>query len=163
MIYDYWMIKDWFRFNCLSRYWDFYNWYMIIWGWMVGEVKINGWGKLIINVKWMFLQMDSNLSKELASYCSLNNKRLFIMYGQTEASPRISYPPPRLFSGVLFSIISRHICLQISIMWLLKIPSEPHMTFHCVVYYGSFCSLFVLHLCFLLFGGVFIVCSVSTC
>jgi len=38
-------------------------------------------------------KMDLNLNKELAEYCDKTNKRLYVMYGQTEASPRISYLP----------------------------------------------------------------------
>jgi len=38
-------------------------------------------------------KMDLNLNKELAEYCKKTNKRLYVMYGQTEASPRISYLP----------------------------------------------------------------------
>ncbi len=39
-------------------------------------------------------KMDLGLNKEIAEYCEINNKNLYIMYGQTEASPRISYLPP---------------------------------------------------------------------
>ena len=39
-------------------------------------------------------KMDLNLTKQLAEYCKKTNKRLYVMYGQTEASPRISYLPP---------------------------------------------------------------------
>ena len=38
-------------------------------------------------------KMDLNLNKEIADYCEKNNKHLYVMYGQTEASPRISYLP----------------------------------------------------------------------
>lgn len=38
-------------------------------------------------------KMDLSLNKEIAEYCEINNKNLYIMYGQTEASPRISYLP----------------------------------------------------------------------
>jgi len=38
-------------------------------------------------------KMNIDLNSELAKFCKKNNKRLFIMYGQTEASPRMSYLP----------------------------------------------------------------------
>ena len=38
-------------------------------------------------------KMDLNLNKEIAEYCKKTNKHLYVMYGQTEASPRISYVP----------------------------------------------------------------------
>ena len=40
--------------------------------------------------------MQLNLNKELAEYCSKNKKHLYVMYGQTEASPRISYVPYKM-------------------------------------------------------------------
>jgi long-chain acyl-CoA synthetase len=39
-------------------------------------------------------KMNLNLTKQLAEYCKKTNKHLYVMYGQTEASPRISYLPP---------------------------------------------------------------------
>lgn len=38
-------------------------------------------------------KMDLGLTKELAEYCLEHKKKLYVMYGQTEASPRISYVP----------------------------------------------------------------------
>lgn len=38
-------------------------------------------------------KMDLKLNKKLAEYCQKTNKKLYVMYGQTEASPRISYLP----------------------------------------------------------------------
>ena len=38
-------------------------------------------------------KMDLNLNKEIAEYCKKTKKYLYVMYGQTEASPRISYVP----------------------------------------------------------------------
>ena len=38
-------------------------------------------------------KMDLNLNKEIADYCKNTNKHFYVMYGQTEASPRISYLP----------------------------------------------------------------------
>lgn len=40
-------------------------------------------------------KMDLTLNKEIAEYCEKNKKKLYVMYGQTEASPRISYLPPK--------------------------------------------------------------------
>ena len=36
-------------------------------------------------------KLDDNLAKELYQLCKLRKKSMYIMYGQTEASPRISY------------------------------------------------------------------------
>lgn len=38
-------------------------------------------------------KMNASLTKEIADYCINNEKRLFIMYGQTEATARMSYLP----------------------------------------------------------------------
>lgn len=39
-------------------------------------------------------KMDISLNKKIVDYCEKNKKSLYVMYGQTEASPRISYLPP---------------------------------------------------------------------
>jgi acyl-coenzyme A synthetase/AMP-(fatty) acid ligase len=39
-------------------------------------------------------KMHYELSKELSLFCQKNKKKMFFMYGQTEASPRMSYLPP---------------------------------------------------------------------
>ena len=41
-------------------------------------------------------KMDINLNNEIAKYCFKTKKKLFVMYGQTEASPRISYVPSNM-------------------------------------------------------------------
>jgi long-chain acyl-CoA synthetase len=38
-------------------------------------------------------KMNIDLNKEIAEFCHNNNKRLFVMYGQTEATARMSYLP----------------------------------------------------------------------
>ena len=38
-------------------------------------------------------RMSPELTKDFANFCSTNGMRFFTMYGQTEASPRISYVP----------------------------------------------------------------------
>jgi len=38
-------------------------------------------------------KLNIDLNKEFAEFCSLNNKRFFVMYGQTEATARMSYLP----------------------------------------------------------------------
>ena len=38
-------------------------------------------------------KMNNDLNKEFAEFCQSNNKRLFVMYGQTEATARMSYLP----------------------------------------------------------------------
>jgi long-chain acyl-CoA synthetase len=38
-------------------------------------------------------KMNNELNKEFAEFCYNNNKRLFVMYGQTEATARMSYLP----------------------------------------------------------------------
>ena len=38
-------------------------------------------------------KLNNGLIKEISEYCLKNGKRFFVMYGQTEASPRISYVP----------------------------------------------------------------------
>jgi long-chain acyl-CoA synthetase len=38
-------------------------------------------------------KMNNELNKEFAEFCHNNNKRLFVMYGQTEATARMSYLP----------------------------------------------------------------------
>jgi long-chain acyl-CoA synthetase len=39
-------------------------------------------------------KMNNDLNKEFSEYCLQTNKRLFVMYGQTEATARMSYLPP---------------------------------------------------------------------
>lgn len=39
-------------------------------------------------------KLDLQIAEDLLNYCSLHEKELFLMYGQAEASPRISYVPP---------------------------------------------------------------------
>jgi long-chain acyl-CoA synthetase len=39
-------------------------------------------------------KLNDNLNRELSVFCQNNDKRFFVMYGQTEASPRMSYLPP---------------------------------------------------------------------
>ena len=41
-------------------------------------------------------KLNSNLIKEYAEYCELTNKRFFAMYGQTEATARMSYLPSNM-------------------------------------------------------------------
>lgn len=49
-------------------------------------------------------KLNLELNLELAKFCNKNKKKLFIMYGQTEASPRISYLPHNLTLSKLGSI-----------------------------------------------------------
>jgi long-chain acyl-CoA synthetase len=39
-------------------------------------------------------KLDVQIAEDLLNYCRLYEKELFLMYGQAEASPRISYVPP---------------------------------------------------------------------
>ena len=39
-------------------------------------------------------KLNDDLNREFSLFCQNNNKRFFVMYGQTEASPRMSYLPP---------------------------------------------------------------------
>ena len=39
---------------------------------------------------------SARLDGKFATLCNQHNKQFFVMYGQTEASPRISYLPPEL-------------------------------------------------------------------
>lgn len=39
-------------------------------------------------------KMNNELNKEFSEYCQQSGKRLFVMYGQTEATARMSYLPP---------------------------------------------------------------------
>lgn len=39
-------------------------------------------------------KLNDALNKEFSEYCQSNNKRFFVMYGQTEATARMSYLPP---------------------------------------------------------------------
>ena len=39
-------------------------------------------------------KLNVDLLKEYADFCKLNNKDFYVMYGQTEATARISYVPP---------------------------------------------------------------------
>ena len=41
-------------------------------------------------------KLNADIVKEYAEYAQSKGKRFFVMYGQTEASPRISYLPPHL-------------------------------------------------------------------
>jgi len=45
-----------------------------------------------------------DLQKKFAKICNKKKIKFFIMYGQTEASPRISYLPPKKFSNKIGSI-----------------------------------------------------------
>ena len=48
--------------------------------------------------------LDQKVKKKYLEFCMQNKKDIFIMYGQTEASPRISYFPLNLFSDKINSI-----------------------------------------------------------
>ena len=48
--------------------------------------------------------LNIDLQKKFANICNKKKIRFFIMYGQTEASPRISYLPPEKFSKKIGSI-----------------------------------------------------------
>ena len=39
-------------------------------------------------------KLNHELNKEFTEYCRKNNKRFYVMYGQTEATARMSYLPP---------------------------------------------------------------------
>jgi acyl-coenzyme A synthetase/AMP-(fatty) acid ligase len=39
-------------------------------------------------------KLNDDLNREFSEYCLKSNKRFFVMYGQTEATPRMSYLPP---------------------------------------------------------------------
>ena len=49
-------------------------------------------------------KMNSDLSKEFVEFCERNQKRMFIMYGQTEATARMSYLSPENSSKKIGSI-----------------------------------------------------------
>jgi long-chain acyl-CoA synthetase len=40
-------------------------------------------------------KLNVDLNKEIVDFCDKNNKRFFVMYGQTEATARMSYLPPQ--------------------------------------------------------------------
>lgn len=40
-------------------------------------------------------KLNVDLNKEIADFCVKNSKRFFVMYGQTEATARMSYLPPK--------------------------------------------------------------------
>jgi long-chain acyl-CoA synthetase len=48
--------------------------------------------------------LQSRLKIKLLDFCEQNNKKFFVMYGQTEASPRISYVPPSMLREKIDSI-----------------------------------------------------------
>jgi acyl-CoA synthetase (AMP-forming)/AMP-acid ligase II len=48
--------------------------------------------------------MDKALTAEVADFCEANGKQLFVMYGQTEATARMSYVPPARLREKLGSI-----------------------------------------------------------
>ena len=41
-------------------------------------------------------KLNNKLNKEVSEYCQKFDKRFFVMYGQTEATARMSYLPPEL-------------------------------------------------------------------
>ena len=43
-------------------------------------------------------KLNLELNKEFAEFCLKNNKRFYVMYGQTEATARMSYLPYELCS-----------------------------------------------------------------
>ena len=49
-------------------------------------------------------KLNDNLNREFALFCQENDKRFFVMYGQTEASPRMSYLLPEYSITKLGSI-----------------------------------------------------------
>ena len=49
-------------------------------------------------------KLNNELNKEISEYCQKFDKKLFIMYGQTEATARMSYLPPELSLSKLGSI-----------------------------------------------------------
>jgi len=49
-------------------------------------------------------RMSTEIKRELLDICDRNQKQLFIMYGQTEATARISYVPPHALPSKLESI-----------------------------------------------------------
>ena len=40
-------------------------------------------------------KLNIEMNELILNYCDKNNKKFYVMYGQTEASPRISYLPPQ--------------------------------------------------------------------
>ena len=40
-------------------------------------------------------KLNIEMNELILDYCDKNNKKFYVMYGQTEASPRISYLPPQ--------------------------------------------------------------------
>jgi len=49
-------------------------------------------------------KLNDDLNREFSLFCRENDKQFFIMYGQTEASPRMSYLPPKFSILKLSSI-----------------------------------------------------------
>jgi acyl-coenzyme A synthetase/AMP-(fatty) acid ligase len=49
-------------------------------------------------------KLNLELNKEFAEFCTRNNKRFFVMYGQTEATARMSYLPHELALSKLGSM-----------------------------------------------------------
>lgn len=49
-------------------------------------------------------KLEYKLKKKLHNFCKLNKIKFYIMYGQTEASPRISILPPRLLDSHMNSV-----------------------------------------------------------
>jgi len=49
-------------------------------------------------------RLEDDLSKQFANYCHKSGKLFYIMYGQTEASPRMSYLPPEFSISKIGSI-----------------------------------------------------------
>lgn len=49
-------------------------------------------------------KLNVDLLKEYADFCKLNNKDFYVMYGQTEATARISYVPPEKLLSKIGSI-----------------------------------------------------------
>lgn len=49
-------------------------------------------------------KLNIDLNKEFAEYCLMNSKRFFVMYGQTEATARMSYLPHELALSKLGSM-----------------------------------------------------------
>lgn len=49
-------------------------------------------------------KLNNELNKEFAEFCQQTNKRFFVMYGQTEATARMSYLPPKYSLTKLGSI-----------------------------------------------------------
>ena len=61
--------------------------------------KLNTWQYSFSSIKKITQaggHLDSAIKKEFISYCVLHNKLFFTMYGQTEATARMSYVPPHM-------------------------------------------------------------------